>query len=202
ARAAKLHRARSHSHTGQRVVCTSRAAEERGASAYRPLRARLSRVRAAGHHRCAQGYFRQTCRHGRRGRAVRIKTYDASEQDAPAQYLASGLFAMTGAGSRTHADGCFAVKTALFCGHFSTDALISATLGKEPGRPNAPVSISGRPPGGSYSIGTHSGISLTSGHSRMAAQLRAFSFCFAASYVLIASVPPRPPVQRSCPPPP
>ena len=32
ARAAKLHRARRHSHTGQRVVCASRGAEERGAS--------------------------------------------------------------------------------------------------------------------------------------------------------------------------
>ena len=84
ARTGKLHRARRHSHAGRRVECADCRTEEPDANASDRLGIHIPRRRAAGHHRCAEGCFRKTCRCGRRGRATWSETYDAAKQNAPA----------------------------------------------------------------------------------------------------------------------
>ena len=93
ARAGKLHRARRHSHAGERVECPDCGAEEQDASASHQFRVHISRCRAAGHYRCAQGCFRQDCRRRWGGRTPWPETYDTATQDAPAQHLAGRLVA-------------------------------------------------------------------------------------------------------------
>ena len=69
---------------GERVECPDYRAEERCTSASNQLRLHISRRRATGDHRCAQGRLRQGCRRWGRGRASRPETYDIAKQDAPA----------------------------------------------------------------------------------------------------------------------
>ena len=99
ARAAKLHRARSHSHTGQRVVCASRGAGAR-CKRLSPTPCSPFTTPSGGpslmHSRLLQANLPARAA---RGRTPRSETHYASEQDAAAQYLASGLLAVTGAGA-------------------------------------------------------------------------------------------------------
>ena len=53
---------RRHSYAWERVACPDGRVEEPDASGSRWFRVHISRCPAAGHHRCAQGCFRQGCR--------------------------------------------------------------------------------------------------------------------------------------------